>query len=245
LATRKTGLTPSGRESAQIRQARISASNFARDSFRVIADDEHEQGTGSKGAVDGMRGRPHGLAMRISVTLGIAGALAFTVEANAVENRPLCDFVQKVLAAKADSFMALRGEARNPAVFHNEVFTGTLLPASGSECTLFIRSKAGSAELPAKYSCTLGSAKTLDAANRVFARDAQDLRACYPKAQFNVMYDGDGKDPADSLDWIVSTDVPGFSLELEMSNGMDLIAQSFGGGSGNPELAITLDVTEN
>ena len=59
------------------------------------------------------------------------------------------------------------------------------------------------------------------------------------------MYDGDGKDPSDSLDWIVAAEIPGFSLELEMSNGMSLIAQSFSGSTASdPELAITLDVTE-
>jgi hypothetical protein len=176
--------------------------------------------------------------------LVIAATCSIATTAVAGESRPLCDFVQKVLAAKADSFAALKGEARNPAVFHNEVFYGSLLPPGGSECTLFIRSKAGSAELPAKYSCTLGAAKTLDAANRTFARDALELRACFPRAEFKVMYDGDGKDPSDSLDWIVSADIPGFSLELELSNGMSLIAQSFAGGTGDPELAITLDVTE-
>lgn len=176
--------------------------------------------------------------------LGLSAAVSLGGGARAGETRPLCDFVQKVIAAKGDGFVALRGEARNPAVFHNEVFFGSLLPPGGSECTLFIRSKAGSAELPAKYSCTLGSAKTLDAANRVFARSALELRACFPRADFKVMYDGDGKDPSDSLDWIVAAEIPGFSLELEMSNGMSLIAQSFAGGTGDPELAITLDVTE-
>ena len=176
--------------------------------------------------------------------LFITTVCSIATAAVAAENRPLCDFVQKVLAAKADSFASLRGEARNPAVFHNEVFYGSLLPPGGSECTLFIRSKAGSAELPAKYSCTLGAAKTLDAANRVFARDALELRACFPRADFKVMYDGDGKDPSDSLDWIVGADIPGFSLELELSNGMSLIAQSFT-GTGDPELAISLDIREN
>jgi hypothetical protein len=185
------------------------------------------------------------MSNRLSATSALVAVFSLLCGgADAAENRPLCDFVQKVLAAKADSFASLRGEARNPAVFHNEVFSGTLLPSPGSECTAFIRAKAGSAELPAKYSCTLGTEKTLDAANRIFARAALDLRACFPRAQFNVMYDGDGKDPSDGLDWIVSAELTGFSLELEMSNGMDLIAQSFGGGSGNPAIAITLDITE-
>ena len=182
--------------------------------------------------------------MLLRLGLTIATACSIATGALAAEGRPICDFVAKVLAAKADSFASLRGEARNPAVFHNEVFYGTLLPPAGSECTVFIRSKAGSAELPAKYSCTLGKEKTLDAANRIFARTAQDLRACYPKAEFTIMYDGDGKDPSESLDWIVATELPGFSLELEMSNGTGLIAQSFSGGTGNPDIEISSDITD-
>src|SRR5882672_8812757 len=70
----------------------------------------------------------------------------------AAENttRPLCDFVQKVLAARGSEFSSLKGEAQNPAVFKNEVFHGKLLPSPGAECTLFVRAKVGSAELEPK-----------------------------------------------------------------------------------------------
>jgi hypothetical protein len=168
-----------------------------------------------------------------------------TAAAGETANRPLCDFVQKVLAAKVTEFNTLKGEAQNPAVFKNEVFHGTLLPAPGAECTLFIRTKVGRAELDPKYSCTIGSAANFAAANRIFARSVADLRACYAQARFSDTYDGDGRDPTEPVDWNVTLEGPDFRLELQMSNQVALVAQAFGQGSPDmPEIAITLDVTD-
>jgi hypothetical protein len=182
--------------------------------------------------------------LRPLLTFLAASSLACGTAA-AGENRPLCDFVNKVLAAKATEFNTLKGEARNPALFKNEVFWGTLLPAPGAECTLFIRTKVGRAELDPKYSCTIGASTNFADANRIFARSAADLRACFPRAQFSDSYDGDGRDPADSVDWTVTAEGPDFRLELQMSNNVALIAQAMGKGSPDmPEVEITLDVTD-
>jgi len=160
-------------------------------------------------------------------------------------NRPLCDFVQKVLAARGSEFSTLKGEAQNPAVFKNEVFHGNLLPSPGAECTLFVRSKVGSAELEPKYSCTLGSAQNFADANRIFARAAADLRACFPRVQFSESFDGDGRNPDDAVDWTISGDGMGFKLELQMSNMLALIAGQLGQGSpGTAEIAVSLDITD-
>ena len=183
---------------------------------------------------------------RTLLTFLTASSLASgTAAAGETANRPLCDFVQKVLAAKATEFNTLKGEAQNPAVFKNEVFHGTLLPAAGAECTLFIRTKVGRAELDPKYSCTIGSAANFAAANRIFARGAADLRACYSSARFSDSFDGDGRNPADSVDWTLTAEGPDFRLELQMSNQVALVAQAFGQGSPDmPEITITLDVTD-
>ena len=160
-------------------------------------------------------------------------------------NRPLCEFVQKVLAAKVTEFNTLKGEARNPRVFKNEVFWGTLLPASGGECTLFIRTKVGRAELDPKYSCSIGSATDFAAANRLFQRNVADLRACYGQARFMDDYDGDGRDPTEPVNWNVTLEGPDFRLELQMSNRVALVAQAMGQGSADmPEITIELDVTD-
>nr|ALS92358.1 MetaGeneMark_Unknown Function [uncultured bacterium] len=180
------------------------------------------------------------------VTFFAASLLACGTAA-AAENadRPLCDFVKKVLAAKVTEFNTLKGEARNPRVFHNEVFWGTLLPAQGSECTLFIRTKVGRAELDPKYSCTLGSANDFAAANRMFQRNVADLRACYGQARFMDDYDGDGRDPTEPVSWNVILEGPDFRLELQMSNQVALVAQTMGQGSTDmPQIEITLDVTD-
>jgi hypothetical protein len=159
--------------------------------------------------------------------------------------RPLCDFVQKVLAAKVTEFNTLKGEARNPRVFNNELFWGTLLPSPGAQCTLFIRTKVGRAELDPKYSCTIGSATDFASANRIFARAVADLRACYGQARFMDSYDGDGRDPTEPVDWTVTLDGPDFRLELQMTNRVALIAQAMGQGKTDmPEIEITLDVTD-
>jgi hypothetical protein len=175
-----------------------------------------------------------------------ASALACgTAAAGENANRPLCDFVQKVLAAKVTEFNTLKGEAQNPAVFKNEVFHGTLLPAAGAECTLFIRTKVGRAELDPKYSCTIGAAPNFATANRIFARSVADLRACYGQARFSDSFDGDGRDPAEPVNWNATLDGPDFRLELQMSNQVALVAQAFGQGSPDmPEVTITLDVTD-
>jgi hypothetical protein len=157
----------------------------------------------------------------------------------------LCDFVQKVLAAKPVEFSTLKGEAQNPAVFKNEVFKGTLLPSAGAECTLFVRTRVGRAELEPKYSCKIGVATSFADANRIFARAAADLRACFAQARFSDNYEGDGRNPAESVAWMVTAEAEGFRLELEMTNRIGLIAQAMvKGSSGDPEIAITLDVTD-
>jgi hypothetical protein len=153
--------------------------------------------------------------------------------------------VQKVLAAKPVEFGTLKGEPQNPRVFGNEVFKGTLLPSPGTECTLFVRTKVGRAELEPKYSCKVTTATMFADANRAFARAAADLRACFPRARFSEDFDGDGRDPAEPVAWTVTVEGDGFRLELEMSNRIGLIAQAMvKGSSGDPEIAITLDVTD-
>jgi hypothetical protein len=167
--------------------------------------------------------------------------------AAAAENagRPLCDFVQKVLAAKPVEFGTFKGEPQNPRVFGNEVFKGTLVPAGGSECTLFVRTKVGRAELEPKYSCKIGTATDFAEANRLFARAAADLRACYPRVVFSQNADGDARNPDEPMAWTISGDGDGFKLELEMSNRIGLIARTMVQGSnGAAEIAITLDVTD-
>ena len=138
-----------------------------------------------------------------------------TAAAQAPSNA-LCDFVQKVLAAKPGGLEVLKGEAQNPAVFKNEVFHGALLPNPNANCTLFLRSQAGRVTLPPRYSCTLDQQPDFTGANRVFARAAQDLRACLKEAMFSIMVDGDGKAPDESFDWIVSADGASFRIDLEM-----------------------------
>ena len=174
-----------------------------------------------------------------------ANGVAFGALAADNQTRPLCDFVQKVLAARGSEFSTLKGEAQNPAVFHNEVFHGSFLPSPGAECTLFVRAKVGSAELDPKYSCTLSKSPNFATANSIFARNLAELRACFPQAKFDEDFDGDGKDPAESLDWTVSAEGPGYRLELEMSNMISLIAGQLGQGvGGDPEVEITIDVTD-
>jgi hypothetical protein len=160
-------------------------------------------------------------------------------------NRPLCDFVQKVLAARGSEFSTLKGEAQNPAVFKNEVFHGTMLPSPGAECTLFVRAKVGRAELEPKYSCTLAKAPNFATAKPMFDRAVADLRACFAQANFDQSFDGDGRDPSDSIDWTLTANGPGYRLELQMSNMIALIAGQLGQGiGGDPEVAITIDVTD-
>jgi hypothetical protein len=154
----------------------------------------------------------------------------------------LCGFAKQVIAEKDSDFALLKGEALKPEVFHNETFKGTLKPAGAGDCLLNVRHLAGRTGIPPDYSCTLATSKNFAAANRVFARAATDLRACLPELKFAVMYDGDGKDPAEGFDWLVAGDAPGLSVELEMSNGVDLIAQSLSGAGGNPDIEVTIRI---
>ena len=185
--------------------------------------------------------------MRQLFALLTASALACgAATAAETAGRPLCDFVQKVLAAKPTEFSILKGEPQNPRVFGDEVFKGTLLPAPDAECTLFVRTRVGRAELEPKYSCKVGAAGNFADANRIFARSAGDLRACFAQAQFTDSYDGDGRNPAEPVSWTVAAEGDGFRLELEMTNRVGLIAQAMAGQGqpDAPEIAITLDVTD-
>jgi hypothetical protein len=179
-----------------------------------------------------------------AVVATLGGLASASAEAETTAST-LCDFVQQVLAAKPGGFEALKGEAQNPALFKHEVFHGALLPNPQVSCTLFLKSQAGRVTLPPRYSCTLAQESDFTAANRVFARTAQELRACLPQAMFSVQYDGEGKNPDESFDWIVSADSPGAHLELEMSNGISAFADALTQGNpAAPAIAIDLDITD-
>jgi hypothetical protein len=184
--------------------------------------------------------------LRTLVTFTIASALAGGAAAAAESaNRPLCDFVQKVLAAKPTEFNTLKGEHQNQRVFGDEVFKGTLLPSPGMTCTLFVRTRVGRAELEPKYSCKIGSAQNLTEATGLFTRAAADLRACFSQARFSNDYEGDGKNAGESVAWTMTGEGPDYRLELEMSNRVALVARAMGQTSGDElEIAITLDVTD-
>ena len=184
----------------------------------------------------------NGTSMR---KIGFAAVIvSFAAATQAYAQSPaLCEYVIKVLNTKANDFAPLKGQARNPAVFHNEVFDGALKAVPNGECTLDIRHKAGRTEIPPRYTCSLGKATNFADANRIFARAAQDLRACFPRAKFESMNDGDGKDPGDAFDWIISAEQTGYDLQLEMSNGVGLIAQGMTGATGPAEIDVTLDIT--
>jgi hypothetical protein len=157
----------------------------------------------------------------------------------------LCDFVKQVLAAKPDGFVALKGEAQNPAVFHYEVFHGAVLPNPQAICTLYLKTQAGRVTLPPRYSCTIAQADDFGDANRIFQRAQQELKVCIPDAKFAAMYDGDGKDPDETFDWIAVADQPGYRLSLEMSNGLSAMAAAHSQNDPNaPRIAIDLDVTD-
>ena len=219
--------------------------------FRAISNDEHK-GRGviksraslllltaqTTGRMLAEMKRPR---LLLVVALCVAGGSATAAD---TASRPLCDFVQKVLAARGSEFSTLKGEAQNPAVFKNEVFHGTLLPSPGTECTLFVRAKVGSAELEPKYSCTLAKARNFATAKPMFDRAVADLRACFAQANFDQSFDGDGRDPSDAIDWTLTANGPGYRLELQMSNMISLIAGQLGQGLGDPEVEISIDVTD-
>ena len=171
--------------------------------------------------------------------------LLMTGAAVAQTANPLCDFVNKVLAAKPDGFETLKGEAQNPAVFHNEVFHGALLPSPSANCTLFLKTQAGRVTLPARYSCTIAQSDDFADANRIFQRAQADLKACFPNTNFQTKYDGDGRDPDEMFDWTASTEQPGYTLSIEMSNGLSALAAALSQNDANaPHIAIDLDVED-
>lgn len=175
----------------------------------------------------------------------LAAALLAASPALAAQDTSLCDFVMGVLDAKAAGFEALKGEAQNPAVFHYEVFHGAVLPTPNANCTLFLKTRAGRVTLPPRYSCTIAQADEFAGANRIFQRALADLEACLPRANFATMYEGDGRDPNDTFDWIATADQPGYKIALEMSNGLSAAAAALSQNDPNaPRIAIDLDVTD-
>jgi hypothetical protein len=175
-----------------------------------------------------------------SMSLSLTAASALAQPAN-----PLCEFVNTVLAAKPAGFEALKGEAQNPAVFHNEVFHGAVLPSPGATCTLFLETQAGRVTLPARYSCTIAQSDDFGDANRIFQRAQADLKACFPGATFETKYDGDGRDPDEMFDWTAAAQLPGFTLSLEMSNGLSALAAALSQNDANaPHIAVDLDVED-
>ena len=166
-------------------------------------------------------------------------------DASAQTPGTLCEFVQKVLAAKPVEFAPFKGEPQNRAVFGDTIFKGTYLPPSGTGCTLHTRTKVGRANLPPIYDCTLASISDFGAANRLFAQAAMDLRACLPDAEFVVKYDGEAKTPREMFTWTVEADGDGYELELKMSNTLALIGEAFGGSPADmPQIAVTIDITD-
>jgi len=89
--------------------------------------------------------------------------------ANAQSPNMLCEFVKIVLSAKPDGFDLLKGEAQNPAVFHNEVFHGAVLPNQSRRPARCSRNAGGARDAAAAaYSCTIAQSDD-------FARCEPDL----------------------------------------------------------------------
>jgi hypothetical protein len=173
-----------------------------------------------------------------------AGACLLAGQA-AAQTSSLCDFVMGVLDARTSGFEMLKGEPQNPAVFHYEIFHGAVLPNPKAVCTLYLKTQAGRVTLPPRYSCTIAQANDFGEANRIYQRAQAELKACIPDIRFATMYDGDGKDPDESFDWVATADGPGYRLSLEMSNGLAAMAAALTQNDPNaPRIAIDLDVTD-
>jgi len=168
-----------------------------------------------------------GIAVAMLVMLTGAGTLLVagagepqtTVQARAAADTPLIAFVKKVLAAAPGEFIALKGkEDTTLGEKDHDMFKGTLAPAADSECMLYTR-RGDNMENPPLYSCNLGPAQTMQNAKLLYEKTAAELRAAFPEWKFKE--EKTGNEAKRKVSWKLTTQQPGFSLELDLDQWTD------------------------
>jgi len=93
----------------------------------------------------------------------------------------LCEFIEKVLAAQADDFAAIRTEKADE-IFGN--FEGKLTPDAQATCNVWPHGEVQGRMTRALYACHMGRAKTMAEIKPEYERIKAELQACDAGLQF-------------------------------------------------------------
>jgi len=94
----------------------------------------------------------------------------------------ICSFIQKVIAAKADSFAAIRSTKENPGFV--KTFEGKLTPDAQSTCKAHPPREHNGKTEAAMYICLLPSARSMAEMRPTYERLKSQIQACYADIPF-------------------------------------------------------------
>jgi hypothetical protein len=157
------------------------------------------------------------------------------------QDAPLCAFAKRVLAERPSEFAAFKG-ARDPNDRKEMSFTGTVAPDETTKCTLHVRRKIGPRILSPLYGCTKFALEP-EAAKALYEQHKAELATCFEGATVGETFPDKAVEPM--LTWTWEAKTADYSAELEVSNGLDLLAKMF---AGKPEtdlkMAVSLTITD-
>lgn len=94
---------------------------------------------------------------------------------------PICDFVDKIIAARADDFRAIRSTVADP-IF--KTYDGQLTLDAQSSCTAFTRNERSRRPEGPAYICDIRKARSMADMRPVYDHFRADLLPCYPNFVF-------------------------------------------------------------
>jgi len=123
---------------------------------------------------------------------------------------PLCDFVTRVVAARANDFASIRGPEEELLGAKTGLYVGKLSPGPTAKCSV------GRDKGTVSYICNYDSAESMAAMKPIYERYRADLVKCYSDISFD---DGTrGSEEKHNEQWFVAGQNAQVKLTLSASN---------------------------
>lgn len=141
--------------------------------------------------------------MRSNLTFSMV--LPFILSSNlaiAQQKPAICDFIERVVAAKANDFATIRGAEAKVLGVSSGLYKGKIVPNPNASCNIGPQSVRNGRTEAAIYMCEVGRAKTMAAIKPLYDQLREGLARCYPDIQFKV--GAKGNDQSHNETWFVS-----------------------------------------
>ena len=152
--------------------------------------------------------------MRLNSFVSLAIALALSSNLALAQTKPaICDFIERVVGAKADDFAAIRGAEEKILGVSSGLYAGKITPDPKASCNIAKSSVREGKTSPAVYMCEVTRAKTMASIKGSYDQIKSALAQCYPDIQFKE--GAKGSDATHDQTWFITGHNARMSLALQ------------------------------